>query len=276
MDVKTVGPHSVSIEVDPENVIDESNEHNNSFTNPHYLCRGIPDLALICHQVGNMMNFHIKNVGDGPSPETQVVFRQGRSINTPIYVGKILPHQLVVKRLQLDWHVVQIGEGFSACVNPDRMFPELKDDNNSCEGTITQPYTTTTQYLRDWQRWLEVYDKTSHFTFEGSVNSRQQSNSSPHVRFEFLLYNHHFSSITPPVQALLEINQGGNQLTQVYQVPELFPTNASGHVDTYHIQYDAPLSIRDGKIYYKLILTNGNEILQGAQGMVEEAIQGSQ
>jgi len=168
--VRTMGPHQVQIVADPVNDVDESDERNNIFINPSYRCQGIPDLALACRQVSNQMVYFIKNIGDGSSPETQVVFYQ-RGLAIPVDVESLFPGQMVKKTLRLDWMVVQIGQHFSATVNPAGSFHELRDDNNSCEGTIVQPYETTTQYVKDWQRWTK--HRTSPLKAEEMTDSNR-------------------------------------------------------------------------------------------------------
>ncbi len=266
--VEERGPHRITIEIDPENEVDESDETNNTFTVKKYFCHGYPDLRLACRQRGNMLLFYVKNIGEAPSPRTQVVFYQ-LSNAFPMNVPEIRPGKVITIPKRLNWQVDQIGLPYSAKVNPAKTFRELRDDNNSCSGKIVQPYDTKTDetYYRYWRTWLKVEDKTPQtLPLELQVVGHEER---PSVKLEFILSNLSSCCITPSLQAILKISQGGTQITRVFQVPELLPEDAHGNRDTYHILYRAPLSASDGRIYYRLTLKWGNEEMWGSQGVVE-------
>ncbi len=273
LDVKTVGPHAIKVTVDSLNTVDESDETNNTFQNMNYRCRGFPDLALRCRQKGNTMFFYIKNIGDAPSHDTQVVY-YFHTTAFPLSVKSIPAGSVVVKTMPLYWNATaRVGWPFSAGINVSTVnkLPELRYDNNFCKGTFVQPYDTKSDdaYYRYWKTWFTIEDKTRPLQFTDVIDN---NGNTTHASFVFYIRNRTKQFITPPVRAVLKINQRGTHITRVYQIPELFPEDDSGHQDFYHIVYHSPLSTSDGDIVYTLTLIKGNESLQVSQGVVKPGI----
>ena len=278
-------PADITITVDPGNALDESNERDNNFRNPHYSMTPYPDLRLACLQEAHRLHCMIKNIGNAAAPATTLQLQYSQSgvqwtpkssswqrqgnhmVCTPLPIPRISAGRMAEIDSPALPSPIPVGSTYLATVNPEKNIKESVYTNNMATG-ILSAHDTAKAADKGWKKAFGVKDSTPSRSFYVVDNEIAPAQARP--RFIFQLWNKSTSSslITPKVAALLVLGQKTREQTFHYNIPRLFPGN-TGNRDSYTINRPTVFPAAGGDISYHLWLKKGNNMVLLTSGTVE-------